>query len=127
MLASNERSAEILTNYVTWYFEHRVSSALDEKKRVIAPCTIYAFSDSVTSLHSSSPFNPDNLFHDCRAVATPLASLLGVKDTARLKAPYNPTLESYYCNITKNPTQVDVHTHTQLKGQSVVPCVLPAD
>lgn len=40
-------------------------------------------------------------------VATPLASLLGVEDTVRLKVPHNPTLESYYCNITKNPTQVD--------------------
>lgn len=40
-------------------------------------------------------------------VATPLASLLGVEDTVRLKVPHNPILESYYCNITKNPTQVD--------------------
>lgn len=40
-------------------------------------------------------------------VATPLASLLGVKDTVRLKAPHNTTLESYYCKINKNPTQVD--------------------
>lgn len=41
-------------------------------------------------------------------VATPLASLLGVKETTRLKAPHIPTLESYYCKITKNPTKVDV-------------------
>lgn len=44
---------------------------------------------------------------DCRMVATPLASLLGVKETVRLKAPHHPTLESYYCYITKNPTKVD--------------------
>lgn len=43
-----------------------------------------------------------------RTVATPLASLLGVKETVRLKAPHNPTLESYYCKTTKNPTQVCV-------------------
>ncbi|MED6260768.1 Ceramide synthase 2 [Ataeniobius toweri] len=32
-----------------------------------------------------------------RTVATPLASLLGVKETVRLKVPHNPSLESYYC------------------------------
>lgn len=52
----------------------------------------------------------NNLFYIYRVVATPLASLLGVKETVRLKVPHNPTLESYYCNITKNPPQVDTHT-----------------
>lgn len=46
----------------------------------------------------------------CRTVATPLASLLGVKETVRLRVPHNPTLESYYCKVTKNPTQVDVRS-----------------
>lgn len=41
-----------------------------------------------------------------RYVATPLASLLGVKETVRRRVTYNLTLESYYCNTTKNPTQV---------------------
>lgn len=54
-------------------------------------------------------------FSDCRIVATPLASLLGVKETARVKATYIPTLESHYCKITKHPTKVDVHGSTQVK------------
>ncbi|MEQ2181548.1 Ceramide synthase 2 [Goodea atripinnis] len=45
-----------------------------------------------------------------RTVATPLASLLGVKETVRLKVPHNPSLESYYCKVTKNPTQVTLMT-----------------
>ena len=52
-------------------------------------------------------------------MATPLASLLGVKETVRLKAPHNPTLESYYCNITKTPTQVDPLTLTVQKQSTV--------
>lgn len=60
---------------------------------------------------------------DCRTVATPLASLLGVKETTRLKAPHNPALESYYCNITKNPTQVGC-LHTVFKRLSAMLCAL---
>lgn len=51
---------------------------------------------------------PQSLSSDCRTVATPLAALLGVKETTRVKATYIPTLESHYCKITKNPTKVDV-------------------
>lgn len=47
------------------------------------------------------------LHSDCRIVATPLASLLGVKEKTRVKAAYIPTLEFHYCKITKNPTKVD--------------------
>lgn len=53
-----------------------------------------------------------------RTVATPLASLLGVKETVRLKAPHNPTLESYYCNITKNPTQTSIASLCKQTGSS---------
>lgn len=53
-----------------------------------------------------------------RTVATPLASLLGVNETTRLKAPHNPTLESYYCNITKNPTQMSVASLCKQTGCS---------
>ncbi|XP_029959235.1 ceramide synthase 2-like isoform X1 [Salarias fasciatus] len=53
-----------------------------------------------------------------RTVATPLASLLGVKETVRLKAPHNSTLESYYCNITKNPTQSSVASLCKQTGYS---------
>uniref|UniRef100_A0A3Q0RGR7 Ceramide synthase 2 n=1 Tax=Amphilophus citrinellus TaxID=61819 RepID=A0A3Q0RGR7_AMPCI len=53
-----------------------------------------------------------------RIVATPLASLLGVKDTVRLKAPHNPTLESYYCNITKTPNQSSVASLCKKTGYS---------
>uniref|UniRef100_A0A669BWM5 Ceramide synthase 2 n=1 Tax=Oreochromis niloticus TaxID=8128 RepID=A0A669BWM5_ORENI len=53
-----------------------------------------------------------------RMVATPLASLLGVKDTVRLKAPHNTTLESYYCKINKNPTQSSVASLCQKTGYS---------
>lgn len=53
---------------------------------------------------------PQQPLDDYRTVATPLASLLGVKETVRLKAPHNTTLESHYCNITKNPTQVNGRT-----------------
>uniref|UniRef100_A0A3B3ZXF3 Uncharacterized protein n=1 Tax=Periophthalmus magnuspinnatus TaxID=409849 RepID=A0A3B3ZXF3_9GOBI len=42
-----------------------------------------------------------------RTVATPLAALLGVKETVRLKVLHNPTLEFYYCNVTKTPSQVE--------------------
>lgn len=41
-----------------------------------------------------------------RYVATPLASLLGVKETVRRRVTHNLTLESYYCNATKTPSQV---------------------
>ncbi|GAA6220614.1 ceramide synthase 2-like [Lates japonicus] len=53
-----------------------------------------------------------------RTVATPLASLLGVKETVRLKVPHNPTLESYYCNITKNPTQSSIASLCKQTGHS---------
>uniref|UniRef100_A0A3B4F446 Ceramide synthase 2-like n=1 Tax=Pundamilia nyererei TaxID=303518 RepID=A0A3B4F446_9CICH len=53
-----------------------------------------------------------------RMVATPLASLLGVEDTVRLKVPHSPTLESYYCNITKNPTQSSVASLCKKTGYS---------
>uniref|UniRef100_A0A3Q3X755 Uncharacterized protein n=1 Tax=Mola mola TaxID=94237 RepID=A0A3Q3X755_MOLML len=53
-----------------------------------------------------------------RIVATPLASLLEVKETARLKAPHVPALESYYCKITKNPSQVDVSSLCKQTGYS---------
>uniref|UniRef100_A0A3Q3GWA2 Ceramide synthase 2b n=1 Tax=Labrus bergylta TaxID=56723 RepID=A0A3Q3GWA2_9LABR len=53
-----------------------------------------------------------------RTVATPLASLLGIKDTVRLKAPHNPTLESYFCNITKTPTQTSVASLCKKTGLS---------
>ncbi|XP_051577553.1 ceramide synthase 2-like isoform X2 [Myxocyprinus asiaticus] len=43
-----------------------------------------------------------------RVVATPLASLLGVKETVRRRVTHNQTLESYYCNTSKNPTQSSV-------------------
>lgn len=46
-----------------------------------------------------------------RFVATPLASLLGVCDKQRVRAPPNPTLESFFCSTSKNPTQVMIlHT-----------------
>uniref|UniRef100_A0A3Q2DXW4 Ceramide synthase 2b n=1 Tax=Cyprinodon variegatus TaxID=28743 RepID=A0A3Q2DXW4_CYPVA len=53
-----------------------------------------------------------------RTVATPLASLLGVKETVRLKAPHNPFLESYYCKVTKNPTQPSVASLCKQTGYS---------
>uniref|UniRef100_A0A3Q3J283 Ceramide synthase 2b n=1 Tax=Monopterus albus TaxID=43700 RepID=A0A3Q3J283_MONAL len=53
-----------------------------------------------------------------RTVAIPLASLLGVRETVRLKAPHNPTLESHYCNVTKYPTQVDVTRLCKQTGYS---------
>uniref|UniRef100_A0A672QA27 Ceramide synthase 2 n=1 Tax=Sinocyclocheilus grahami TaxID=75366 RepID=A0A672QA27_SINGR len=43
-----------------------------------------------------------------RYVATPLASLLGLKETVRRRVTHNLTLESHYCNTTKNPTQSSV-------------------
>lgn len=42
----------------------------------------------------------------CRFVATPLASILGVKETTRLRAPHVPVLEAHYCKVNKNPAQV---------------------
>lgn len=42
----------------------------------------------------------------CRFVATPLACILGVKETTRLRAPHVPVLEAHYCKVNKNPTQV---------------------
>ncbi|MFT7815859.1 ceramide synthase 2 [Arapaima gigas] len=54
-----------------------------------------------------------------RTVAAPLAALLGVTEKVRLRALYNPTLESYYCNTTKHPTQSSVESLSKLTGYSV--------
>lgn len=53
-----------------------------------------------------------------RTVATPLASLLGVKEIVRLKAAHNPTLESYYCSTTKYPSQSSLETLCKQTGCS---------
>lgn len=79
---------------------------------LVFPCLLYI----------SSPFILNHIFSDRRIVATPLASLLEVKETARLKAPHVPALESYYCKITKNPSQVDVCRHA--KSTTSMQCVL---
>lgn len=43
-----------------------------------------------------------------RLVATPLASLLGVRDKRRVCAAPNPVLEVYFCSTSKHPTQVSL-------------------
>ncbi|XP_028837548.1 ceramide synthase 2-like isoform X2 [Denticeps clupeoides] len=43
-----------------------------------------------------------------RTIATPLASLLGLKEIVRLEAAPNPTLESFYCKTSKWPAQGSV-------------------
>lgn len=54
----------------------------------------------------------------CRFVATPLASMLGVKETVRRRVTYNQTLESHYCNTSKNPTQVHQMLTTLYKNHT---------
>uniref|UniRef100_A0A672G5I9 Ceramide synthase 2-like n=1 Tax=Salarias fasciatus TaxID=181472 RepID=A0A672G5I9_SALFA len=54
-----------------------------------------------------------------RRVATPLASLLGVSDKQRVHTPSNPTLESYFCSISKHPTQSSVVSLSKQTGCSV--------
>lgn len=66
--------------------------------------TVLSDSDVALLLHAVV------FFSDHRMVATPLASLLGVKEKTRVKAAYIPTLEAHYCKITKNPTKVNVVT-----------------
>lgn len=53
-----------------------------------------------------------------RTVASPLAALLGVKETVRLRASHNPTLEFHYCNKTKNPTQSSIDSLCKQTGCS---------
>ncbi|XP_054619542.1 ceramide synthase 2-like isoform X1 [Dunckerocampus dactyliophorus] len=43
-----------------------------------------------------------------RWVAIPLASLLGVSDKRRVCPPPNSTLEAFFCNISKHPTQTSL-------------------
>lgn len=57
------------------------------------------------------------LWLSCRKVATPLASLLGVREKARVHASHNPLLESYFRSTTKHPTQVSTHKHTHTHPQ----------
>ncbi|KAI1901531.1 hypothetical protein AGOR_G00035380 [Albula goreensis] len=54
-----------------------------------------------------------------RTVATPLATLLGVREKVRLRAEHNPTLESYFCTNTKHPTQSSVESLSKQTGCSV--------
>lgn len=54
-----------------------------------------------------------------RTVATPLASLLGVRDTVRLRAEPNPALEAYFCNRSKHPTQSSIESLSKQTGSSV--------
>jgi len=46
-----------------------------------------------------------------RYVATPVASLLGIKETVRRRVTHNLTLETYFCNTAKNPPQVRTLLH----------------
>lgn len=43
-----------------------------------------------------------------RFAATPFATFLGVKEQARLKVAYNPTLEHFFITKSKNPEQADI-------------------
>uniref|UniRef100_A0A8C2ZZC0 Ceramide synthase 2a n=1 Tax=Cyclopterus lumpus TaxID=8103 RepID=A0A8C2ZZC0_CYCLU len=54
-----------------------------------------------------------------RTVATPLASLLGVSDKQRVRAPPNPVLESFFCSTSKNPTQSSIESLSKQAGCSV--------
>uniref|UniRef100_A0A3B4V6W1 Ceramide synthase 2a n=1 Tax=Seriola dumerili TaxID=41447 RepID=A0A3B4V6W1_SERDU len=54
-----------------------------------------------------------------RTVAIPLASLLGVSDKQRVRAPPNPTLESYFCSTSKHPTQSSIESLSKQTGCSV--------
>ncbi|KAI7799047.1 ceramide synthase 2a, partial [Triplophysa rosa] len=51
-----------------------------------------------------------------RTVATPLAAALGVKEKVRVRVAHNPTLESYFSNTTKNPTQSQVESLAKKTG-----------
>uniref|UniRef100_A0AAY5L006 Ceramide synthase 2 n=2 Tax=Esox lucius TaxID=8010 RepID=A0AAY5L006_ESOLU len=53
-----------------------------------------------------------------RFVATPLALLMGVKEKVRLRVSHNPSLESFYCNTTKNPTQSSIESLCKQTGCS---------
>ncbi|CAB1441446.1 unnamed protein product [Pleuronectes platessa] len=53
-----------------------------------------------------------------RTVATPVASLLGVKNKQRVYAPSNPTLESYFCSTSKHPTQSSIESLSKSAGCS---------
>ncbi|MBN3304378.1 CERS2 synthase, partial [Amia calva] len=54
-----------------------------------------------------------------RYLATPLASLLGVRETVRPRANHNPTLESFYNSSAKHPKQSDVESLSRQTGCSV--------
>ncbi|XP_065143835.1 ceramide synthase 2a [Paramisgurnus dabryanus] len=45
-----------------------------------------------------------------RTVALRLAAALGVKEKVRVRAAHNPTLETYFSNTTKHPTQSEIET-----------------
>ncbi|XP_031643230.1 ceramide synthase 2 [Oncorhynchus kisutch] len=51
-------------------------------------------------------------------VATPLAAVMGVKEKVRLIVSHNPTLESFYCNTTKNPSQSSIDSLCKQTGCS---------
>uniref|UniRef100_A0A3Q4HHW9 Ceramide synthase 2a n=1 Tax=Neolamprologus brichardi TaxID=32507 RepID=A0A3Q4HHW9_NEOBR len=54
-----------------------------------------------------------------RTVAIPLASLLGVSDKQRVRAPPNPVLESYFCSTSKHPKQSSIESLSKQTGCSV--------
>ncbi|KAM6959143.1 ceramide synthase 2a [Aplochiton taeniatus] len=54
-----------------------------------------------------------------RTVATPLASLLGVRDKARVRAAPNPVLEHYFCTASKHPSQSSVESLCKETGWSL--------
>ncbi|XP_012697460.1 ceramide synthase 2 [Clupea harengus] len=51
-----------------------------------------------------------------RTVATPIAALLGVKETVRLRVTPNPSLEAFFCRTTKYPTQSSVQSLCKQTG-----------
>ncbi|XP_071027863.1 ceramide synthase 2-like isoform X2 [Oncorhynchus clarkii lewisi] len=53
-----------------------------------------------------------------RLVATPLAAVMGVKEKVRIIVSHNPTLESFYCNTTKNPSQSSIDSLCMQTGCS---------
>ncbi|XP_055766186.1 ceramide synthase 2-like [Salvelinus fontinalis] len=53
-----------------------------------------------------------------RLVATPLAAVMRVKEKVRLTVSHNPTLESFYCNTTKNPSQSSIDSLCKQTGCS---------
>ncbi|XP_045573647.1 LAG1 homolog, ceramide synthase 2 isoform X1 [Salmo salar] len=53
-----------------------------------------------------------------RLVATPLAAVMGVKEKVRLTVSHNPTLESFYCTTTKNPSQSSIDSLCKQTGCS---------